>query len=53
MMILHRLIIDLVAVEDGDLVTEVEVEGNPPFVTALGMVEMARQQLWDMADDEA
>lgn len=51
-LIIHRLIVDLVADADGELITEVEIEGQPPFVTALGMIEMARQHLLEMGVEE-
>ena len=52
-MILHTIHIDLVATEDGDISVEVQTEGDPTFITGLGMLEMAK--LWmidDVSDDD-
>lgn len=52
-MILHTIKIDMVMDEDGDVSIEVETEGDPTFITGLGMLEMAK--LWmidDVSDDD-
>ncbi|QMV85187.1 hypothetical protein HW450_12865 [Corynebacterium hindlerae] len=49
---LHRIIVSLVAEDSGELTTEVDIEGEPAFVTALGMLDMARQQLYDRVDED-
>lgn len=50
MMLLHRLVIDMIATDDGDMVVEVETQGEPAFVTALGMLDIARANLYDQSE---
>lgn len=38
--------------EDGDVLTNVEVDGELPFVTQLGLLEMAKDTLLRGVDDE-
>lgn len=52
-MLLHRIVVDLVATESGEMITEVGIEGEPSFVTALGMLDMARQHMYDLVDEES
>ena len=40
-MLLHRLVVDMVATDEGDMIVEVETQGEPPFVVALGILDMS------------
>lgn len=51
-MLLHRIIVDMVATDDGDMAVEIETQGNPPFVMALGMLDLARDEMYRRIDDE-
>ena len=51
-MLLHRLVVDMVATDDGDMIVEVETQGEPPFVVALGMLDMARNELYLRIEDD-
>ncbi|AHI22843.1 hypothetical protein B843_07290 [Corynebacterium vitaeruminis DSM 20294] len=50
--LLHRIIVDMVATDDGDMAVEIETQGNPPFVMALGMLDLARDEMYRRIDDE-
>lgn len=50
---LHSIHIDLVVNEDdGDLAVNVSTEGEPTFITGLGMLEMAKLWMVDSVNDE-
>lgn len=52
-MLLHRIIIEHVVDDDGEPCIDCYAEGDPPFVTALGMLEFARQGIYEeMAEPE-
>ncbi|WP_282940070.1 hypothetical protein [Corynebacterium auriscanis] len=51
-MLLHRIIVDMVADDEGGMDVEVETQGEPAFVTALGMLDMARDELYRRIDDD-
>ncbi|QNL30958.1 hypothetical protein SEA_CHEETO1_4 [Microbacterium phage Cheeto1] len=44
---LGSIVIDLVATEDGDLQVVSNIEGTLQYVTAMGMLEMTKQNLDD------
>lgn len=44
-MVLHTITIELTAEPDGDLITRTTISGDAPLITALGMLEMARQDI--------
>ncbi|QZE10293.1 hypothetical protein SEA_LUNA18_5 [Microbacterium phage Luna18] len=51
--VLGSVIIDLVATDDGDLIVQPRVEGTIQYVTGMGMLAMAMQDLDVLlADDE-
>lgn len=39
--------------DDGDMLTIVDVKGDIPFITQIGMLEMAKDTLLDLARDES
>ncbi len=51
-MLLHRIIVDMVAAAAGEMVVEVETLGEPQYVVALGMLEMAREELTRRVEEE-
>ncbi len=50
--VLGSLVIDLVATPDGDLLVAARSEGTLQYVTALGMLEMAKETLDDLINDD-
>lgn len=44
-MILGSIVIDLSATSDGELIVSSRIEGTLQYVTALGMLEMAKETL--------
>lgn len=47
-----RIEITYVIEDDGDIVSEVEVKGDIPFVTQIGLLEMAKDSLFNGSDDD-
>lgn len=47
-----RIEIAYVIEDDGDIVSEVEVKGDIPFVTQIGLLEMAKDSLFNGLDDD-
>ncbi|MCQ9353529.1 hypothetical protein NQ015_10915 [Corynebacterium sp. 153RC1] len=42
----------MVANDDGDMIVEVETEGNPAFVTVIGMLDISRDELYRRIEDD-
>ncbi|MCQ9344299.1 hypothetical protein [Corynebacterium kozikiae] len=51
-MLLHRIVLEMVANDDGDMIVEVETQGEPPFVVALGMLDISRDELYRRIEDD-
>ncbi len=51
--VLGSITVDLVVGEDGQITVESTVEGTIQYVTGLGMLEMAKQNLDGLVGDDA
>lgn len=47
-----RIEITYVIEDDGDIVSEVEVKGDIPFVTQIGLLEMAKDSLFNGSEED-
>lgn len=47
-----RIEITYVIEDDGDIVSEVEVKGDIPFVTQIGLLEMAKDSLFNGSGED-
>lgn len=47
-----RIEITYVIEDDGNIVSGVEVKGDIPFVTQIGLLEMAKDSLFNGSDDD-
>ncbi|MDD7587204.1 MAG: hypothetical protein PUJ86_09480 [Mycobacteriaceae bacterium] len=46
-MLLHRISIEYIIDDNGEPYIDCYAEGDTPFVTALGMLEFARQEIYE------